>query len=183
MSEKPAEKKKPKLKLESVWREAKTLVWQQRRRLGWALLLMLIGRLAGLVLPASSKYLIDDVLGKGDRSLLLPLAIAAGIATLVQAATGWGLANLLGIAAQRQIADMRKRLHAHVMRLPTSFFDGTKSGELITRVMADAEGIRNNRKHRHHGDRRQKARHHEFLDWIRPQRPHRVDLLRHQHRT
>ncbi|MEO8276070.1 MAG: ABC transporter ATP-binding protein [Thermoanaerobaculia bacterium] len=135
--------KKPKLKLESVWREAKLLVWQQRRRLGWALLLMLIGRLAGLVLPASSKYLIDDVLGKGDRALLLPLALASGVATIIQAATGWGLANLLGIAAQRQIAEMRKRLHAHVVRLPTSFFDGTKSGELITRVMTDAEGIRN----------------------------------------
>lgn len=143
MSEKAAETKKPKLKLESVWREAKTLVWQQRRRLGWALLLMLIGRVAGLVLPASSKFLIDDVLGKGDRGLLLPLALAAGAATLVQAATGWGLANLLGIAAQKQIAEMRKRLHAHVLRLPTSYFDGTKSGELISRVMTDAEGIRN----------------------------------------
>ena len=140
MSEKPA---KPKLKLESVWREAKTLVWQQRRRLGGALLLMLVGRLAGLVLPASSKYLIDDVLGKGNRGLLLPLALAAGLATLVQAATSWGLAQLLGIAAQRQIADMRKKLHAHVMRLPTSYFDGTKTGELISRVMTDAEGIRN----------------------------------------
>ncbi len=131
------------MKLESVWREAKTLVWQQRRRLGWALLLMLIGRLAGLVLPASSKFLIDDVLGKGERGLLLPLALAAGAATLVQAATGWGLAQLLGIAAQKQIAEMRKKLHAHVLRLPTSYFDGTKSGELISRVMTDAEGIRN----------------------------------------
>lgn len=140
MSEKPP---KPKLKLESVWREAKTLVWQQRRRLGWSLLLMLVGRLAGLVLPASSKFLIDDVLGKGNRGLLLPLALAAGAATLVQAATSWGLAQMLGIAAQKQIAEMRKKLHAHVMRLPTSYFDGTKTGELISRVMTDAEGIRN----------------------------------------
>lgn len=140
MSEKPA---KPKLKLESVWREARMLVWQQRKRLLWALLLMMVGRLAGLVLPASSKFLIDDVLGKGERDLLLPLALAAGVATLVQAATGWGLANLLGIAAQKQIAEMRKRLHAHVLRLPTSYFDGSKSGELISRVMTDAEGIRN----------------------------------------
>ena len=61
----------------------------------------------------------------------------------MQAATGWGLAQLLGIAAQKQIAEMRKKLHAHVLRLPTSYFDGTKSGELISRVMTDAEGIRN----------------------------------------
>jgi subfamily B ATP-binding cassette protein MsbA len=104
---------------------------------------MLVGRLAGLVLPASSKFLIDDVLGKGNRDLLLPLALAAGVATLVQAGTSWALAQLLGIAAQGQIAEMRKRLHRHVLRLPTSFFDGTKSGELISRVMQDAEGIRN----------------------------------------
>ncbi|MCB9377636.1 MAG: ABC transporter ATP-binding protein [Holophagales bacterium] len=104
---------------------------------------MLVGRLCGLVLPASSKYLIDDVLAKGDGSLLLPLALAAGAATLVQAVTSFGLTQVLGIAAQWQIAEMRKRLHAHVLRLPTRYFDSVKSGELIARVMNDAEGIRN----------------------------------------
>jgi subfamily B ATP-binding cassette protein MsbA len=105
--------------------------------------MMLVGRLAGLVLPASSKYLIDEVLGAGRHELLLPLAIGAGIATLVQAATAFGLSQMLGVAAQREIAEMRKRLHAHVLRLPTSYFDSVKSGELISRVMTDAEGIRN----------------------------------------
>ncbi|MEZ5313437.1 MAG: ABC transporter ATP-binding protein, partial [Thermoanaerobaculia bacterium] len=138
-----SEQGKKKIRWSAALAEAKELVWSQRRRLFGALFLMLVGRLAGLVLPASSKVLIDDVFGKGKHELLLPLAIAAGVATLVQAGIGWFLAQLLGIAAQGQIAEMRKRLHQHVLRLPTSFFDSTKSGELIQRVMADAEGIRN----------------------------------------
>jgi len=139
----PNQKKKPKVRWDTALGEARALVWQQRRRLGLAFLLMLIGRLCGLVLPASSKYLIDDVLAKGDVSMLLPLALAAGAATLVQAVTSFGLTQVLGIAAQGQIAEMRKRLHAHVLRLPTRYFDSVKSGELISRVMNDAEGIRN----------------------------------------
>jgi subfamily B ATP-binding cassette protein MsbA len=135
--------KEKKVRLDQAWRDAKALVWQHRRRLAIAFGMMLVGRLAGLVLPASSKYLIDEVLGAGRHELLLPLAIGAGIATLVQAATAFGLSQMLGVAAQREIAEMRKRLHAHVLRLPTSYFDSVKSGELISRVMTDAEGIRN----------------------------------------
>ncbi len=138
-----SEAKRRKIRLDAAWREARELVWRQRGRLGLAFAVMLIGRLAGLVLPASSKFLIDDVLGEGKRELLVPLALAAGLATLVQAATGFALAHLLGIAAQGQIAAMRKRLHGHILRLPTRYFDTTKSGELISRVMNDAEGIRN----------------------------------------
>jgi subfamily B ATP-binding cassette protein MsbA len=142
MSAEP-EKKKKKVSLDRAWAEAKELVWQHRRRLGVAFVLMVIGRVAGLALPASSKFLIDDVLTHERTELLLPLAAGVGLATLIQAATSFGLSQLLGIAAQGEIAKMRKKLHAHVLRLPTSFFDATKSGELISRVMHDAEGIRN----------------------------------------
>jgi len=142
MAEEPA-KKKPKVHWDTALAEARALVWRQRRRLALAFLLMLVGRLCGLVLPASSKYLIDEVVGAKNVALLLPLALAAGAATLVQAATSFGLTQVLGIAAQGQIAEMRKRLHAHVLRLPTGYFDAVKSGELISRVMNDAEGIRN----------------------------------------
>jgi subfamily B ATP-binding cassette protein MsbA len=131
------------LRLDAAWREARALVWTHRRRLAVAFALLLVGRLAGLALPASSKFLIDEVVGAGRRDLLLPLALAAGLATLVQAATSYALSQLLGVAAQHEIAEMRKRLQAHVLRLPTRFFDATKSGELISRVMNDAEGIRN----------------------------------------
>jgi ABC-type multidrug transport system fused ATPase/permease subunit len=139
---KPDEKKKP-LKLDEVWREARELVWARRGRIAVGLALMLVGRLAGLVLPATSKYLIDDVIGKGKHDLLPLLAFAAMGATLIQAAFSFGLSQLLGVAAQRAITEMRKRVEQHVLRLPVSYFDSTKSGVLISRIMTDAEGIRN----------------------------------------
>jgi ATP-binding cassette, subfamily B, putative efflux pump len=106
-------------------------------------LLMSVNRLTGLVLPASSKILVDDVIGRARADLLWPLAAAAGVATVVQAATGFALAQVLGIAAQRSITDMRRQVEQHVARLPISYFDSTKTGVLISRIMADAEGIRN----------------------------------------
>ena len=139
---KPEEKKK-RLEAGAVWREARELIWARRGRLAVGLALMLVSRLAGLVLPASSKYLIDDVIGKGRHDLLPLLAMATLAATLVQAATSFTLSQILGVAAQRAITDMRKRVEQHVLRLPISYFDSTKSGILISRVMTDAEGIRN----------------------------------------
>lgn len=105
--------------------------------------LMLVNRLTGMVLPASSKFLIDNVVGEGETHLLMPLAGAVAAATLVQASTSFALARVMSVAAQRAITTMRKRVQAHVMRLPVSYFDSTKSGILISRIMSDAEGIRN----------------------------------------
>ena len=135
--------KKKGVSLSAAWREARSLVWAHRRRLSLGLTLMLTSRLAGLVLPASSKYLIDDVVNGGRSDLLMPIALAAGAATLVQAVTSFGLGQILGVAAQRAITDMRKRVQAHVMRLPVRYFDSTQTGVLISRIMSDAEGIRN----------------------------------------
>lgn len=126
-----------------VWREARELVWTHRRQMGIGLVLMLLNRLAGLVLPGSSKFLIDDVIGRQRHDLLVPIAAAAAVAAVVQASTSFGLSQVMSIAAQRAIADMRKRVHAHVLRLPVSYFDTTKTGVLISRIMTDAEGIRN----------------------------------------
>lgn len=136
-----ANSKKP--KFDDVWREAKDLIMARRSRLALGLVLMLISRGAGLVLPATSKYLIDDVIGKGKHELLPLLALAAGLATVVQALTSFTLSQILGVAAQRAITDMRKRVEHHVLRLPISYFDSTKSGILISRIMTDAEGVRN----------------------------------------
>jgi subfamily B ATP-binding cassette protein MsbA len=129
--------------LSVVWREAREIVWARRYRLALGFLLMGVGRMAGLVLPASSKYLIDEVIAKNRGELLVPLAAAAGIATLLQASTSFALSQLLGVAAQRAITDMRREVQRHILRLPISYFDSVKSGELISRIMADAEGIRN----------------------------------------
>ncbi len=103
----------------------------------------MINRLAGLVLPATSKWLMDEVVGNERWDLLSTLAMAAAAATLVQAASSFALSQLLGVAAQRAITDMRKAVEAHVMRLPIRYFDSTKSGVLISRIMTDADGIRN----------------------------------------
>ena len=130
-------------RLSSVWREARSLVWAWRGRLSIGLLLIIFSRLCGMIVPASSKFVIDNVIGEGRTELLMPLMAAAGAATLLQAATSFGLAMLLGMAAQRAITDMRRRVQQQVMRLPVSFFDQTKSGVLIARIMNDAEGLRN----------------------------------------
>ncbi len=105
---------------------------------------MVISRLAGLVLPWLSKYLVDNVVGGEKRIDMLPtLAWLAVGATVVQAVTSYGLSQILGVAAQKAITDMRRRVEEHVMRLPVRYFDKTQSGILISRVMNDAEGIRN----------------------------------------
>jgi ABC-type multidrug transport system fused ATPase/permease subunit len=141
----PAADSAPKKKkmTSAAWQEAKALIWARRGRLGLGLTLMLINRISGLILPATSKYLIDDVIGKGRADLLTPLALAAGAATLVQAVSSFALSQVLGVAAQRAITEMRRRVEAHVARLPVTYFDSTQSGVLISRIMTDAEGIRN----------------------------------------
>jgi subfamily B ATP-binding cassette protein MsbA len=127
----------------AAWSETRTLLAARRGRLTLGLLLMLVNRGAGLILPATSKYLIDDVIGKGNVGLLQVLAIAAGAATAVQAVTSFALSQVLGVAAQRAITDMRRRVEEHVARLPINYFDSTQTGVLVSRVMNDAEGIRN----------------------------------------
>jgi ABC-type multidrug transport system fused ATPase/permease subunit len=135
--------KKKAVSASAAWREARSLLWAHRRRLTAGLALMLVSRLAGLVLPASSKYLIDDVVGKNRTDLLPLIALAAGSATLIQAITSFVLSQILGVAAQRAITDMRKRVQARVMHLPVRYFDSTQTGVLVARIMSDAEGIRN----------------------------------------
>ena len=123
--------------------EARALIWTHRRRLALGLGLMVVSRLSDLVLPTTSKYLMDDVIGQRHWELLPKLALAAGAATLVGSVTSFVNSQVLGVAAQRAIAEMRKDVEAHVMRLPIRYFDSTKSGILISRIMSDAVGIRN----------------------------------------
>jgi len=137
------ESPKKKLSASAAWREAKLLILARRGRLALGLGLMLINRLVGLVRPATSKFLIDDVIGRQRPDLLMPLALAAAGATVIQAGTSFALSQVLGVAAQRAITDMRRRVEAHVARLPVRYFDSTQSGVLISRIMSDAEGIRN----------------------------------------
>ena len=137
------EKKKKKIDYSRAWVEAKRLIWDYRWRLILGLGLMLISRAAGFVLPYSTKFLVDNVFGQAQYDLLKWIALAVGVATLIGAITSFALSQVLGVAAQRAITEMRKRVQAHIERLPTSYFDSTQTGQLISRIMRDAEGIRN----------------------------------------
>src|SRR5439155_12581910 len=125
------------------WEEARTLIWTHRRRLAVGLGLMFINRLSGFVLPTTTKYLMDDVITQGHWELLPTLALAAGAATAVDAGSAVANSQVLGVGPPRAITEMRKDVEAHVMRLPIRYFDSTKTGILISRIMNDADGIRN----------------------------------------
>jgi subfamily B ATP-binding cassette protein MsbA len=134
---------KKKIQWSHAWADARELVWTHRRRLMIGGVLMIVNQAMGLVLPASTKYLIDVVIGQGRTDLLWKIALAAGGATMVQAITSFSLSQVLGVAAQRAITEMRKRVQQQISRLPISYFDSTQTGKLISRIMNDADGIRN----------------------------------------
>ena len=139
----PSEEKKKKKLTAGAWEEARALVWHHRSRLALGLAMLLVSRAAGLILPSMTGYVIDDVIPNGRAD---ELALLAGIslgAAVVQAGTSFALSQVLGVAAQRAITDMRKKVMSHVTRLPIGYFDATQTGVLISRIMTDAEGIRN----------------------------------------
>jgi subfamily B ATP-binding cassette protein MsbA len=120
-----------------------SIIWPRRGLLLVGLLLIGVNRLAGLVLPGSTKYLIDDVIANSDRHMLKLLLLAVGSAVTVQSVTGFLLARLLSVEAQRLIAELRVQVQKHVIGLPVRFFDDNKSGALVSRIMTDVEGVRN----------------------------------------
>src|SRR5262245_9130900 len=138
-----AEDESQRIKWSNAWRDAKGLIIAHRSRLAIGALLLLINRLLGLILPASSKYIIDGVVAKGRIEWLMPIAVAAGLATLLQAFTSFWLSQILIVAAYRAITDIRRKVQAHVTRLPISRFDSTQTGKLVARILSDAEGVRN----------------------------------------
>ena len=134
---------KPAVKLSHVWPEVWSLVRPRRFMLGVGLLLMAVNRVSGLVLPWSTKSLIDDVIGKHQAQLLMPLVGGVLAATAVQGVTSFTLTQLLSKEAQRLIAEMRIKVQAHVSRLPVAYYDSNKTGSLVSRIMSDVEGVRN----------------------------------------
>ena len=136
--------KPPKIKrLKAVLPEVWALMRPRRALLTLGFALMVINRVAGLVLPASTKFLIDDVIDKHHVNLLRPLVLVVLTATAIQGITSFSLTQLLSKAAQRLIADLRKKVQAHISRLPVSFYDANKTGVLVARIMSDVEGVRN----------------------------------------
>jgi subfamily B ATP-binding cassette protein MsbA len=125
--------------LPEVWR----LMRPRRSLLAGGLVLMAINRASGLTLPASTKFLIDDVLGNQRMDLLLPLVGIVLLATFVQGLTSFALTQTLSKSAQKLIAELRRKVQDHVGRQPVAFFDSTRTGALVSRIMNDVEGVRN----------------------------------------
>jgi len=131
------------IQLRELWPDVWVFIRPRRWILALGFLLMAINRLAGLVLPASSKYLIDEVISKRHVGLLLPIVATVIAATAVQGVTDFSLTQLLSKEAQRLIAELRMKVQAHVARLPVAFYDATKTGALVSRILSDVEGLRN----------------------------------------
>ena len=125
--------------LPDVW----FLLRPRRGLLAIGFVIMAVNRVAGLVLPASTKFLIDDVIGKRELQLLVPLVLAIVGATAVQGVSSYALTQLLSKAAQRLIAELRCQVQAHIGRLPVAYYDSNKTGVLVSRIMSDVEGVRN----------------------------------------
>ncbi|MBB6325329.1 subfamily B ATP-binding cassette protein MsbA [Algoriphagus iocasae] len=121
----------------------KTIIWPRRKHLFLGLFLIIISRLASLVLPGASKYLIDDVIPSNDLNMLKWLIIAVVTAIVIQSVTSYALTQILSVEAQNLIAKLRSQVQSHIIKLPIRFFDNTKTGELVSRIMSDVEGVRN----------------------------------------
>lgn len=120
-----------------------TIIWPRRGILLIGLLLIIVNRLSGLVLPGASKYLIDEVIAKGDYVMMKWLLLAVGGAIVVQSVTSFSLTRLLSVEAQRLISILRAKVHKHIIHLPIDYFNNAKAGELVSRIMSDVEGVRN----------------------------------------
>jgi len=141
LSKEKEEKKK--VDYSRAWKEARALMWDYRGRLAIGFLVMIVNRVSGLALPASSKYLLDTIIGESRHDMLVALAIGVGVATVIQGISTFSLSQIISVAAQHAIMKMREKVQNHVTHLPIGYFDNTKSGTLIARIMSDPEGIRN----------------------------------------
>ena len=133
---------KQKLSLVGIRRTFREIILPRWRIIGLGLILIAISRLCGLVLPYSSKILIDEVIGTQSVSLTLLLIVVA-TAVFINALCSYTLTLLLSVEAHRLIVELRMRIQSHVIRLPLSYFDNTKTGVLVSRTMNDVEGVRN----------------------------------------
>src|SRR5260221_546198 len=141
--EKPKKRKLDRVRVTALLRDAWELVWRARARLLLSIPLLLINKSASIILPWMTKLLIDSVIPSHDFTRLWMLATVSAAAAAASALSDYGLTLTLGMAAQKSITELRQRIHDHVQRLPVSYFDGTKTGTVVSRVMNDAEGIRN----------------------------------------
>jgi ABC-type multidrug transport system fused ATPase/permease subunit len=138
-----APQKRSSERLRELWPDIREMARPRLKVLGGGFALMLISKVCSLVLPISSKYLIDRVINKTQLQLLLPLVLAVLTATIIQGVTGYAITQLVSKTGQRLIAELRAKVQAHVGRLPVAYYDANKTGTLVARIMTDVDGIRN----------------------------------------
>jgi ABC-type multidrug transport system fused ATPase/permease subunit len=136
-----AAKKSPSLK--AIWPDLREMILPRRNLLIFSFFLMVVNRLTGLVLPLSSKYMMDNVIVGKQMNLLMPIVLAVVGATLIQGVTSFSLTQLLSKTGQRLIAELRQKVQRHVGLLSVAYYDANKSGVLVSRIMSDVEGVRN----------------------------------------
>lgn len=137
------EKTKKKLSSNSLKYVLREIILPRKSLLLFGLVLIIVNRLSGLVLPGSIKYLIDEVIVKDDYQLLYLILTAVGLAVTIQSVTSYALTRLLSVEAQHLISLLRVKVQQQIIHLPIRFFDNTKSGALVSRIMTDVEGVRN----------------------------------------
>ena len=136
-------KKSERPTMTSVGRAFRTIIWPRRKLLVFGLVLLVINKVSAMVLPTSTKFLIDDVIPNRDTELLRRILWIVGAAVTVQAVTSFVLTRMLSVQAQYLITELRRKVQQHVLHLPVGYFDRVKSGDLVSRVMRDVEGVRN----------------------------------------
>ncbi len=141
--EKPKEKRPPSERFRALWPDIWALVKPRRGLLSIGLGLIIINRVSGLVLPWSTRFLIDRVISKHEADLLLPLVLGVVGATAIQGLTSFSLTQLLSVEGQKLIAELRRKVQQHIGRLPVTYYDANKTGQMVSRIMSDVEGIRN----------------------------------------
>ena len=135
-----APKKERKVTIRQVF---STIIWPRRRQLLIGLVLIIISRIASLVLPGATKFLIDEVIPSNDLQQLKGLIFVVVLAIVIQAVTSYALTQILSVEAQHLISQLRSKVQQHIIKLPIRFFDNSKTGELVSRIMTDVEGVRN----------------------------------------
>ncbi|MBM1104775.1 ABC transporter ATP-binding protein [Aurantibacter crassamenti] len=127
----------------SILKAFKTIIWPRRKLVFIGLLLIIISKAASFVAPVSLKYFLDDIVPNKNYDALKILVAVVILAFFIQAIISFLLTKVLSIQAQYMISELRAQVQKQVLSLPIRFFDNTKSGALVSRIMSDVEGVRN----------------------------------------
>ena len=117
-------------------------VKKYRQRLLLAFICMLASLVFSLAIPRLLGEGVDTILGYGDRSRLIWLAVAVLVAGALRGISAFGYTYLTELVSQRTAYDIRNTLYDKLQRLSFAFHDQAQTGELMSRATADVEAIR-----------------------------------------